>query len=86
MRDSFWSGGAIGALAPILAYVLSNYTGIQASYFSDKPIALYVIAALINLIIVRFTYRAGKESLAKAIVFVTFIAMLVLVIVAKIKV
>lgn len=86
MKDSFWAGGAIGALAPILAYVLSNYTSIQTNYFSDKPIALYVIAALINLIIVRFTYRAGKESLAKGIVFVTFIAMLVLVIAVKIKV
>lgn len=86
MKDSFWLGILVGMLAPILAYVLSDHTDIQISYFVDKPIAIYVIAALINLIVVRFTYRAGKESFAKGMVFITFVAMLILIIATKLKV
>lgn len=86
MKDSFWLGGLFGTLAPIVAYVMSNYTTIQTNFFTDKPIAMYVVAALVNLIIIRFTYRAGKESFAKGIVFITFVAMLVLVITVKLKV
>ncbi|WP_164110043.1 MULTISPECIES: hypothetical protein [Sphingobacterium] len=86
MKDSFWLGGLVGVAAPALAYILSNYTSLQTSFFVDKPIAIYVIAALINLITVRFTYRGGKETFAKGIIFVTFIAMLILVVTAKLKI
>lgn len=86
MKNSFWIGGLVGTAAPILAYVLSNFTKIQGDFFTDKPIALYVMAAFINLVIVRFTYRSGKESFAKGMIFITFVAMLVLVIVTRLKV
>lgn len=86
MKDSFWFGGLTAVIAPILAYLLSNYTSLQTSFFADKPIAIYVIAALVNLITVRFTYRAGKESFAKGMIFVTFVAMLVLIVTTKMKI
>lgn len=86
MKDSFWLGGLAGVVAPMLAYIISNYTSLQTFFFADKPIAIYVIAALINLIIVRFTYRGGKESFAKGMIFVTFVAMLVLVVTTKLKI
>lgn len=80
MKDSFWLGILVGTLAPILAYLLSTYMDLQTGYFVDKPNAMYVIAALVNLIVVRFTYRRGKISFARGVVFITFVAMLVLLI------
>ena len=85
-KDSYVIGAIIGLLTPIIAYAVSNYTTIQQTYFSEKPIALFVIAAMINLIIVRFTFRAGYEKLAKAIVAITFLAMIALIIITKMKV
>lgn len=85
-KDSFFIGTGIGLIAPILAYLAMTYTTLQQSFFADKPIALYVIAALINLIIVRFTYRAGKESVAKGVVLITFLVMILLIILTKLKV
>lgn len=86
MKDSLLLGIAAGIILPLTAFLLQMYTNLQESLFVDKPIALYVIAAAINLIIVRFTYRAGKESFAKGIILITFIAMLVLIFGTKIKV
>lgn len=85
-KDSIFQGILIGLIAPALAYVATTYTTIQQNLFSEKPIALYVIAALINLIIVRFTYRAGKESLAKGIVLATFLAMITYILVIRFNV
>lgn len=86
MKDSFWKGGLVGIIAPILAYILTEYTAIQQSFFDEKPIAIYVIAAVINLVLVRFSFRAGHESFAKGIVLVTFIAMLILLVISRFKV
>lgn len=86
MKDSFWKGSLAGIILPLLAYILTLYTPVQSSFFADKPIALYVIAAMVNLIIVRFSFRAGKESFAKGIVLITFVAMLLLLVVSRFKV
>ena len=85
-QNSIFTGVILGSLAPLLAYLMMTYTSLQQQFFAEKPIALYVLAALINLIIMRFAYRGGKESLAKGIVLVTFVAMLVLIFVTKLKV
>ena len=85
-KKSFLLGSLLGVIAPILAYLLIGYTSIQQSLFSDKPIALYVIAAVINVVIFRFAYRAGQESFAKGILLITFIAMLSLIFLTKLKV
>ena len=85
-KDSFILGTLIGAVAPIVAYLLSTFSSLQQSIFPDKPIAMYVFAAVINLIVVRFTYRAGYEKLAKGIVLITFLAMILLIFGTKLKV
>ena len=79
-------GALVGLVTPVLAYIISNYTTLQQSLFSDKPIAFYVIAAVINLVIVRFTFRAGQDKFAKGIVLITFLSMLVLIFATKLKV
>lgn len=85
-QNSLFTGVILGSLAPFFAYLLLTYTSMQQQFFAEKPIALYVLAALINLLIVRFAYRGGKESLARGIVLITFVAMLILIFVTKLKV
>lgn len=86
MKNSLLVGVVVGVVFPVLAYVLTTYTAIQASFFSDKPIAIYVIAAVINLIIFRFSYRAGKDVFAKGVLLTTFLSMLVLVFTTGLKI
>lgn len=86
MSDNYFSGVILGAVCPLLAYWATNFTNLQTSFFAQKPIALYVIAAVINLIAVRFIYRSGRESTAKGIIIATFLAMVVMVLALKIKV
>lgn len=78
MKDTLWMGGLIGLVFPLISYILTNYTELQTIFFKEKPIALYVIAATINLLLLRFTYKAGKQNLAKGILLSTFLAMLIL--------
>lgn len=86
MKNSFILGVVLGAIFPLLAYVLTTQTGLQQSLFMQKPIAFYVLAAVLNLVAVRFIYRSGREATAKGILLVTFLAMILMVFALKIKV
>lgn len=83
MRNNFWIGAGSGIIFPLVAYVVTTFTSIQASLFVHKPITLYVIAATINLVAVRFLYRKGKDAAANGIVFATFLAMILLIFVMR---
>ncbi|GAA4521188.1 hypothetical protein [Sphingobacterium thermophilum] len=85
-KKDFILGMVIGVIAPLASYLLTQYTSLQQDYFVEKPIAIHVLAAAINLIVVRFAYRAGKESLAKGVMLLTFLAMVVLIWLTKLKV
>lgn len=85
-KKDFILGMVIGVIAPLASYLLTQYTSMQQDYFVEKPIAIHVLAAAINLIVVRFAYRAGKESLAKGVMLLTFLAMVVLIWLTKLKV
>lgn len=85
-KKDFILGMVIGVIAPLVSYLLTQYTSLQRDYFVEKPIAIHVLAAAINLIVVRFAYRAGKESLAKGVMLLTFLAMVVLIWLTKLKV
>lgn len=86
MKDNLGIGVLLGAICPSIAYVLTNFTELTTTAFSQKPIAIYVIAAAINLVAVRFIYRSGREATAKGIVLITFLAMVAMVLLLKIKV
>lgn len=85
-KKDFILGMVIGVIAPLASYLLTQYTSLQQDYFVEKPIAIHVLAAAINLVVVRFAYRAGKESLAKGVMLLTFLAMVVLIWLTKLKV
>lgn len=79
MKNSLPIGLLLGVIFPFIAYILTKHTNLQTSFFLEKPIALYVIAAFINLIIFRFAYRAGKNAFAKGVLMMTFVAMILLI-------
>ncbi|SKB69735.1 hypothetical protein SAMN05660226_02735 [Parapedobacter luteus] len=85
-RNSFLFGCAIGFLAPAIAYVLTLWFDSQRITIGDRPTALYVIAALINLLLVRFFYRNELERSARGVILVTFAAALLLIIVEKLSI
>lgn len=85
-KNSIIAGIIVGAIAPLLAYLVMTYTTLRQSYFAEKPIALYVLAAVVNLVIIRFAYRGQKEALAKGVVLITFLAMIAFVVLTKFKI
>lgn len=79
IKNSLVVGTLLGVVFPVIAFFVTNYTDLQTAFFSDKPIAIYVIAAVINIIIFRFSYRAGKDEFAKGVLLATFLAMIVFI-------
>lgn len=79
MKNTIILGVIFGSLAPLLAFVLVKYFSIQTFFLPDKPLAVYVLAAVFNLVIFRLFYRTGKDVLAKGILLITFLAMILLI-------
>jgi len=79
MRNNLWTGVGIGLIAPLLAYLLTVYTGIPESLFPTKPFLAYLVAAVLNLLLMRVFYRKSlsREKIANGIILVTFLGMLV---------
>ncbi|TDS14908.1 hypothetical protein [Sphingobacterium paludis] len=78
MRDSIWIGVGLGAVFPLLAYALTTYTSLPTQLFPTKPFAFYVVAAGINLVLMRVFYKRAVpyDQTAKGIVLITFLGML----------
>ena len=78
MKNNFFIGIALGLLAPLAAWLISDFTTLQAQLFPSKTIAFYLIALTINLIAIRYFYRKDRdlEKLAKGILFISFLSML----------
>lgn len=73
-----------GIVFPAIAYLLTS-SPLQA-WVSDKPLGFYAVAALVNLILVRYLYRNNGEKTAQGIILITFVAVLVLLITQKVTV
>lgn len=83
-RNSLLSGLGIGLLAPIVAHMLTKFTSLSFP-FGSKPLGLYVIAALINLLLVRYFYRKGLEQAARGVILITFVLALLLIFTTKLS-
>ena len=79
MKNNIWIGMAIGLIFPLLAYLLTTYTTMADRMFPTKPFLLYMVAAVINLVLIRLFYRKtpSLETSAKGVMLVTFLGMLV---------
>jgi hypothetical protein len=86
VKNNFWIGLGIGAIFPALAHVLVRFTDLELHFLPEKPMAIYTIAVLVNLILLRFIYRAGNDHTGKGIMVSTFLAMVLYLITHKITV
>lgn len=76
----------VGIVSPMLAYTLVCLTDIEHYFLPDKPMAVYTIAIFVNLILLRFAYRAGNDKIGKGIITMTFFAMVLYLITHKVTV
>lgn len=76
----------IGAVFPALAHVLVRFTDLELHFLPQKPMAIYTLAVLVNLVLLRFVYRAGNDHTGKGIVVSTFLAMLLYLLTHKVTV
>lgn len=67
----------MGSLAPVLAYVVSYFelTGIDVG---EKKLSFYVLAALVNLLLLRYYYRNEWSNTARGIILITFMGAIAL--------
>lgn len=82
--NNFVLGVAIGLLFPMVSYLLTTYTELQQVVAPGKPAAIYLVAGLGNLLLLRYFYRNDGERTAKGIMLTTFIGILALVYTLKI--
>ncbi len=76
----------IGIVSPVLAYILVRFMDLELHFLPEKPMAIYTIAVLVNLVLLRFAYRSGKDHLGKGIIASTFLAMILYLITHRITV
>ena len=86
MKNNSWIGLGIGTVSPVLAYILVRFTDLELHFLPEKPLAIYTIAVLVNLVLLRFAYRSGKDHLGKGIIASTFLAMILYLITHRITV
>jgi len=86
VKNNLWIGVGIGAVFPTLAHVLVRFTDLELHFLPQKPMAIYTLAVLVNLVLLRFVYRAGNDHTGKGIVVSTFLAMLLYLLTHKVTV
>jgi len=84
VKNNSWIGLGIGIVSPVLAYILVRFTDLELHFLPEKPMAIYTIAVLVNLVLLRFAYRSGKDHLGKGIIASTFLAMILYLITHRI--
>ncbi len=71
-KNNLLFGILLGLIAPVIALILGefNLTGID---IGSKNLSFYVIAALINLLLMRYYYRNEMGNSARGIILITFV-------------
>lgn len=83
--NTIWAGSLIGLIAPFIAFICTNYTQ-WISIFQGKALAFYVLAAAINLFLIRYLYKNELDLSGRGVVLTTFLATLLLIITQKITI
>jgi len=76
-KDNLYFGLLIGMFFPIIAFLLIKYE--MGNIIDNKPLALYAIAALLNLAIMRYFYHFKLTHSAQGVVLMTFLIAMILV-------
>jgi hypothetical protein len=75
VENNLWLGLGMGFIFPLSVYLLLSMTDLERYFLPEKPMALYAIAVLGNLICLRIAYRAGRDQIGKGIIIMTFLVM-----------
>jgi len=86
MKNNLLLGFGLGIIAPLVAFLLMQYSNVQMQLFPDKPTGLYVIAAAINLVGCWFCYKKEMDKVGNGLVLATFIGMMILVLTKNISI
>ena len=76
-KNDVFVGFLLGAIAPLIAYLFTEYTTLGAR-FANKPLLLYAIAAAVNLLLVRYYYKRQASKTGGSIMGITFVGLLLL--------
>lgn len=78
LRYNHWLFGCfLGIVAPSIAFLFMEYHLVEA-LTHRKPLTVYLLAATVNLILLRYLYKNGNDKTGKGLMLVTFVAMLLL--------
>ena len=77
-RDHIILGVGIGLIAPFLAYVLQTMYKMQLLAM-NKEILPFVIAAALNLLLLRFLFRKDYLATGRGVILATFLSALALI-------
>jgi len=81
-KNNFFFGFLLGAIAPLGAFLLAEHSSL-GDYFTDKPLTLYAIAAVVNLITLRYFYKQGLTKSGGGMMAVTFLGLILLLLFKK---
>jgi hypothetical protein len=75
VKNNYVVGALVGLILPLLAYFMAEVL-FKNQIVPDKPGVLYLIAVGINLIFLRFTFKANKDKAGIGLLIVTFIVLI----------
>ncbi|UZJ65171.1 hypothetical protein OKW96_02605 [Sphingobacterium sp. KU25419] len=61
MKNNLGIGILLGAIAPLIAYLISTYTTLFEKTIAEKPMLIYAVAVFINLLAIRFYSKERKK-------------------------
>ncbi|MVN21075.1 hypothetical protein [Mucilaginibacter arboris] len=83
VKNNIVTGALVGLILPLLAYFIAEIL-FKDQLIPDKPGVPYLIAIGINLILLKFIFKADKDKAGIGLLVVTFIV-LILAFIFKIK-
>lgn len=82
-RNNLFFGVLLGVIAPLIAYLLSEHSPL-GNHFADKPLTLYAVAGVVNLLILRYFYKQELTRTGGGIVALTFFGLVLLLLFKKV--
>lgn len=82
-RNNLFFGVLLGVIAPLIAYLLSEHSQL-GNRFADKPLTLYAIAGVVNLLILRYFYKQELTRTGGGMVALTFFGLVLLLLFKKV--
>ncbi|WP_143822161.1 hypothetical protein [Mucilaginibacter pedocola] len=84
-KDSTATGLLLGSILPAGSWVLFEYVMHNDAIIMNKPAVPYLLAIVLNLVLLRYFFRKDMQELVKGIMMATFAFMLI-VFIFKIRV